>query len=114
RRALPAPERSRIAVEETFVAPLTAIEQLLARSWSQVLHIEKVGIHDNFFALGGDSILGIQIIARLNQAGLRLTPRQIFQHQTIAELAAVVEQNTSIQAEQGEITGEVLLTPIQH
>ena len=44
---------------------------------------------DNFFALGGDSILSIQVVARADQAGLRLTPRQLFQHQTVAELAAV-------------------------
>lgn len=114
RRALPAPERSRSSVEETFIAPSTAIMQLLASSWSQVLRIEKIGIHDNFFALGGDSILGMQIIARLNQAGLRLTPRQLFQYQTIAELATVVEQSSGVQIEQGEGTGEVSLTPIQH
>ena len=49
--------------------------------------VERVGVGDNFFELGGDSILSIQVVARAKQAGLHLTPRQVFQHQTIAELA---------------------------
>ena len=64
--------------------------------------------------MGGDSILAIQIISRANQNGIQLTPKQLFQHQTIAELAAVATQTTSIKAEQGIITGSVPLTPIQH
>ena len=70
-------------------------------------------MHDNFFALGGDSILSIQIIARANQAGLRLTPKQLFQHQTIAELATVAGITPTIQAEQGLVLGPVPCTPIQ-
>ncbi|HVW63442.1 MAG TPA: amino acid adenylation domain-containing protein [Nitrosospira sp.] len=71
-----------------FAAPSTAEEQALATIWSQVLGVERISVHENFFELGGDSILSIQITARANQAGLRLTPLQIFQHQTIAELAS--------------------------
>ncbi|HEY0739404.1 MAG TPA: condensation domain-containing protein, partial [Herpetosiphonaceae bacterium] len=66
-----------------------------------------------FFSLGGDSILSIQVIARANQAGLRLTPKQIFQHQTIAELAAMADTTSLVVAEQGLVTGAVPLTPIQ-
>ncbi|NOX37607.1 MAG: amino acid adenylation domain-containing protein, partial [Calditrichaeota bacterium] len=69
---------------------------------------------DNFFELGGDSILSIQVIARANQAGIRITPRDIFQHPTIEGLAAVAGSGPVIQAEQGLVTGEVPLTPIQH
>ena len=58
--------------------------------WRQVLRLERVSIHDNFFELGGDSILGIQVIARLQQAGMVLTPRQLFKHQSIAALAEAV------------------------
>ncbi|HAX75962.1 MAG TPA: hypothetical protein DCY88_09025 [Cyanobacteria bacterium UBA11372] len=58
-------------------------------------HLEQVGIHDNFFELGGDSILSIQIIFKAKLAGLQLTAKQIFQHQTIAELAAVRLGNAS-------------------
>jgi non-ribosomal peptide synthase protein (TIGR01720 family) len=85
----------------------------LAAIWAQVLGIEQVGARDNFFELGGDSILSIQIVARANQAGLRLTPKQVFQHPTIADLAAVVGEVAAIQAEQGVVKGPVPFTPVQ-
>jgi amino acid adenylation domain-containing protein/non-ribosomal peptide synthase protein (TIGR01720 family) len=100
--------------EEQFVAPRTPQEELLAGIWADVLNIERVGVHDNFFELGGDSIISIQVISRANQACLQLTPRQLFQHQTIAELATVANTGISRQAEQGLVTGSVPLTPIQH
>jgi amino acid adenylation domain-containing protein/non-ribosomal peptide synthase protein (TIGR01720 family) len=111
RDALPPPEFQ--SVTERFVAPRSHFEQVLASIWSNVLGTERIGVHDNFFELGGDSILSIQIIARANQAGLGLAPRQIFQHQTIAELAKVTEESFTQKAEQGLVTGEVPLTPIQ-
>ncbi|HEY0605695.1 MAG TPA: amino acid adenylation domain-containing protein, partial [Herpetosiphonaceae bacterium] len=113
RAALPAPEPSR-TIDDTYAAPETAAETTLARIWAEVLHLQRVGIHDNFFALGGDSILSIQIVARANQAGLRLSPTQLFQHQTIATLAAVADTRPVVVAEQGLVTGAVPLTPIQH
>lgn len=61
----------------------------MTRIWAQVLGLDKVGIHDNFFTLGGASIQGLQMITKANEAGLRLTPELLFEHQTIAELAAV-------------------------
>ena len=64
--------------------------------------------------MGGDSILGLQIIARANQVGLQLTPRQLFQHQNIAELASVATIAPKNSAEQGLLTGLLPLTPIQH
>jgi aryl carrier-like protein len=79
-----------------------------------VLGREQVLIDDNFFELGGDSILSIQIIARANRAGLQLTPRQLFKHPTVAELAAVAGTVQATQSEQGEVSGEAPLTPIQH
>ncbi|HEY0738442.1 MAG TPA: amino acid adenylation domain-containing protein [Herpetosiphonaceae bacterium] len=90
RRALPDPEQSRSTAKHNFVAPRTRVETLLAQIWAELLHVERVGIDDNFFELGGDSILCIQVVARANKAGLSLAPRQIFAHQTIAELAKVV------------------------
>ncbi|MEI2579469.1 non-ribosomal peptide synthetase [Scytonema sp. PRP1] len=99
RRALPAPDL-REGLELSFVAPRTPEEEILAQIWSQVLRVEQVGIHDNFFELGGDSILTIQIITRARQAGLELTPKQLFTHQTIAELAAVADKITETQIEQ--------------
>jgi amino acid adenylation domain-containing protein/non-ribosomal peptide synthase protein (TIGR01720 family) len=116
RRALPAP-----AVTETseVVAPRSELEKILAEIWAGVLGKTGVGVHDNFFELGGDSILSIQVVARAGEAGLRLTPRQIFQHPTVAELAAALDDNsaapaTQVIAEQGAVTGEIPLTPIQH
>jgi amino acid adenylation domain-containing protein/non-ribosomal peptide synthase protein (TIGR01720 family) len=117
RRALPEPDKEKLNNQNqnnvNRVKPRTPQEELLAQIWSKLLGIESVGIHDNFFELGGDSILGIQVIAKASQAGLRLLPKQVFQHQTIAELAAVAD-TVSVNAEQGNVTGIVPLTPIQH
>ena len=114
-RGLPSLTDIRRTAQKTYVAPQTPIEHTLAEIWSQVLGIEQVGIHDNFFELGGDSILSIRIIARANQAGLALTPKQLFQHRTIAQLASVVsEHRSTVQAEQELLEGPVPLTPIQH
>ncbi|MDZ8134764.1 MAG: amino acid adenylation domain-containing protein [Nostoc sp. DedQUE04] len=113
RRALPAPE-SRPELEVNFVAPRTPQEEKLAAIWADVLRLQQVGIHDNFFEIGGDSILSLQIIARANQAGIQLNIKQLFQHQTIAELAAMANTTQSIKAEQGLVTGSLPLTPIQH
>src|SRR5213078_203669 len=112
RRALPAPDAAH-SDSAGRIAPRNQIEETLANIWSGVLGIPELGIHDNFFELGGDSILSIQIIARANQAGLRLTPKQVFQHQTIATLAAVAGSEAIAEAEQGTVTGAVPLTPIQ-
>jgi amino acid adenylation domain-containing protein/non-ribosomal peptide synthase protein (TIGR01720 family) len=94
--------------------PRNRAEELLARIWGQVLRLEKVGVHDNFFELGGDSILSIQVSSRAFQEGLRITPRQMFERQTIAELAAMAEWLSGIPLpETGPVTGPVPLTPIQ-
>ncbi len=117
RAALPAfstsgaDERER---EATFVAPGTPAEEALAAIWAGLLRLDKVGIHDNFFEVGGDSILSIQIVSRARRAGLVITPRQIFQHQTIAQLAAVAQPlETAVAVEEGPVIGPVPLTPIQ-
>jgi amino acid adenylation domain-containing protein/non-ribosomal peptide synthase protein (TIGR01720 family) len=112
RAALPAPE-FRPDLEAGFVAPRTEVERSLERIWAEVLGLERVGTGDNFFEVGGDSILSLQIVARANQAGLQLTPKQLFANPTIAQLAAVAGTATQIQAEQGLVTGSVPLTPIQ-
>jgi non-ribosomal peptide synthase protein (TIGR01720 family) len=111
RDALPEPEAA--AGKGQFVAPRNPVEMELSRIWATVLGLQEVGIHDNFFELGGDSILGIQIVARANKAGMNLEPRQIFDHQTIAELAGVAKQAPVAEAEQETITGEVTLSPVQ-
>jgi non-ribosomal peptide synthase protein (TIGR01720 family) len=112
RRALPAPERQ-VQSGSSYVAPQTAVEELLANIWAGVLRLERVGRDQNFFELGGDSILSIQVVSRANQAGLRLTPRQLFEHPTVAGLAQVAGTEAEIEAEQGVVQGVVGLTPIQ-
>src|SRR5262249_14700222 len=113
RRALPAPDASRVNRKDAYVAPRTPAEQALARIWGDVLGIEAPGIHDNFFELGGDSILSIQVISRARQTGLVITPRDLFQSPTIAELAAAAPRAGALPAASEAATGEVALTPIQ-
>jgi amino acid adenylation domain-containing protein/non-ribosomal peptide synthase protein (TIGR01720 family) len=101
--------------EPALASPQNDTERAIAEIWEGVLGLHAVGRHDNFFELGGDSILSLQVIARAKQVGLLLSPRQIFQHQTVAELAAVAGRETvvALEAEQGAVTGEAALTPIQ-
>jgi acyl transferase domain-containing protein len=75
---------------QEYVAPRTEAERTLAAIWSEALGVERVGVHDDFFELGGDSVLGLRIVAKANEAGLRMVGRQIFEHQTIAALAAAL------------------------
>ena len=89
RQALPEPQRELEEDSAQFVPARTPIEETLTRIWAEVLKFDRISAHDNFFDLGGDSILSAQIIAKASKAGLKLTPRQLFQHQTIAELAEV-------------------------
>jgi non-ribosomal peptide synthase protein (TIGR01720 family) len=114
RAALPDPTQQKIRLDTEFVAPVSDREQTLAKVWAEVFQLESVGIHDNFFDLGGDSIICIQLIAKAGQAGLYFSPQQLFENQTIANLSPVVEVTTGAQAEQGLVTGPVSLTPIAH
>ena len=114
RNALPEPESARPDLEEALIAPSSHVEQILAEIWADVLYMDEVGIHDNFFSLGGDSILSIQIVSKAREAGIHLTTMQIFEHPTIARLSAVVTTSESMTAEQEPISGPVPLTPIQH
>jgi aryl carrier-like protein len=86
-RALPIPERMLRHGKENYIAPQTPAEEHLARIWADLLGLEEVGIHDNFFDLGGHSILGMEMIARASHDGLELTIRHLCQAPTIAALA---------------------------
>ncbi len=111
KRALPAPGAPR----QQFVAPQGIVEQTLAAIWCEVLKLEQVGSTDNFFELGGDSILSLQIIARAKRQGLKLSPKQLFEKQTIGQLAAVakiIEKKTA-QPVVEQVTGHLPLLPIQ-
>jgi non-ribosomal peptide synthase protein (TIGR01720 family) len=90
------------------------VEREMVKIWEEVLGVEGIGIDDNFFELGGDSILSIQIIAKSNRVGIRLTPKQLFERQTIAQLVSVAGSKQLIQADQAIVTGFAPLTPIQH
>src|SRR6185369_14582057 len=88
RAALPEPD---VRIATAPVAPRNAAEEALLAVWRSVLKRDDIGVMDNFFALGGDSILSLQVIARAREAGLRLTPKQMFAHPTVARAAAVAQ-----------------------
>ena len=106
---LPEPHRPHgVAPDE----PMSSTEAVLAAIWRDVLAVGQVGLDDNFFDLGGDSILAIRIVARANAAGLGLTPRLAFRHQSVRALAAAAGLSP-VEAEQGALTGECPLNPVQ-
>lgn len=111
RKALPSPEQH-VDSGMDYVAPQTEVQQALADAWGTILGLQRVGIQDNFFHLGGDSIKAIQVSSRLFQAGHRLEMKDLFKYPTIAELSTHVQPVTQL-AEQGEVSGVVRLTPIQ-
>ncbi|MEL6554838.1 MAG: amino acid adenylation domain-containing protein, partial [Cyanobacteria bacterium J06621_11] len=106
---------------QKYELPTTEIETTLIKIFSSLLPAESIGIHDNFFELGGDSILAMQIVSRAAQLGLSLSPKQLFQYQTVSELAKIVkrdvQRDNQIAAQPpispAPATGEVPLTPIQ-
>ncbi len=110
RKALPAPEVS--VAQAGYSAPRNAVERTLAEIWQDLLGVERVGLDDNFFSLGGDSIVSIQVVSRARQVGLQLSPRDLFQHQSIRSLALAAKAGAAT-AEQGPASGEVALAPVQ-
>ncbi|MGG1674101.1 amino acid adenylation domain-containing protein, partial [Paenibacillus sp. NRS-1783] len=112
RKALPAPEGS-LQSGADYEEPRTATERALVAVWQSVLGVQTVGILDNFFDLGGDSIKAIQIASRAFQAGYKLDMKYLFQYPTVATLAPHMQEVSRI-ADQGEVSGETALLPIQH
>ncbi|HKV39315.1 MAG TPA: condensation domain-containing protein, partial [Blastocatellia bacterium] len=94
-RALPAADKSHISADTAFVAPRTPIEKSLAQIWESVLDLSGIGIHDGFFSVGGDSIQAIQVIGRAKAQDIAITLQDIIRHQSIHDLARVVEQGLS-------------------
>ena len=93
RKALPAPDQIRPELQESFVAPRTPIEEIIAEVWAEVLKLGKVGIHDNFFDLGGHSLLATQMISRVRDAFQMDMPlRTLFEMPTVAGLAERIEE----------------------
>jgi amino acid adenylation domain-containing protein/non-ribosomal peptide synthase protein (TIGR01720 family) len=115
RRALPAFDRvyAPVSVPE-YIAPQSVTERTLADIWAEVLGVDRVGAEDNFFELGGDSILSIQLVSRIRKSGFMMNSRDLFFHQTVAKLAAVVTAVEGEQVNRELVTGPTPLTPIQH
>ncbi|MCO7227536.1 non-ribosomal peptide synthetase [Pleionea sp. CnH1-48] len=101
------------SVMDAYVAPSSDVEICLVEIWKELLGVEKVGIHDNFFSLGGDSILSIQMISRAAKQGYYFSTRQLFEHQTIAKLAPDVALQQHVNAEQGDVSGDYHPLPVQ-
>ena len=111
RRALPAPEPSS-ELTDKYVAPRTAIEEILVQIWTQVLKVELVGIHDNFFELGGHSLLATQVISRLrSNFKVELPLRSLFAAPTIAQLSQKIQQ---LQQQDLELSAPPILARVDH
>ncbi|MGW6724868.1 amino acid adenylation domain-containing protein [Nocardia sp. NPDC055029] len=112
RKALPEP----VAVTAAARAPLGELETRLADLFARVLGVPSVGVHDSFFAIGGDSILSIQLVSLARAAGIVFTTREVFEHRTVAklaEIAALDSPSAPILAElAGGGVGEVAVTPV--
>ncbi|MBB4226174.1 amino acid adenylation domain-containing protein, partial [Variovorax guangxiensis] len=108
RKALPAPDFTPHSIR----APRTPQEEILAALFAEILHLPQVGIDDNFFDLGGDSISSILLVSRARKAGLLITPRSIFQHQNVAALAAVATSLKTQDVLEDAATGPLPLMPI--
>lgn len=114
RKALPKPDFSTSSDSEYF-EPIGQIEKTLGTIWAELLSVKKIGRESNFFELGGDSIVTIQVVSRMKRAGYALSPKDVFQHQTLSRIAEVVKEkslNDSI-SEQGILQGPSKLLPIQ-
>ncbi|MFE1948821.1 amino acid adenylation domain-containing protein, partial [Streptomyces massasporeus] len=113
RKALPAPDFTASADGR---APRTAREKLLCDLFADVLRLPHVGIDDSFFDLGGDSIVSIQLVSRAREAGLVITPRDVFQCKTVADLADAARdvRSTADAGEAGDGVGSAPLTPVMH
>ncbi len=104
RLALPAPDRSRPELEVAEAAPRSDIEALLAKIWAEVLAIDRVGIHDNFFDLGGHSLAALRVISRVIQSFKLVLPvRALYDAPTVARMAEVVKQNHAHRADDAEL-----------
>ncbi|PHM40752.1 non-ribosomal peptide synthetase [Xenorhabdus szentirmaii] len=113
RHALPKPA---LGDHDNYVAPRNALETQLCAIWQEVLKLEHISIDDNFFRIGGDSIVSIQLVSKLRQAGFALQVKSIFEAPTVAQLSQLLLQTSAtdkIVAEQGLLNGEFDLLPIQ-
>ncbi|WP_169924638.1 non-ribosomal peptide synthetase [Xenorhabdus mauleonii] len=113
RHALPIPVWEN---QDRHIAPRTELETRLSALWQEILGVERVGIEDNFFHMGGDSIIGIQLVSKLRQHGFSLQVKSLFEAPTVSRLAQLLNQTSSpasVAAEQGLLSGEFGLLPVQ-
>ncbi|GAA0469940.1 hypothetical protein Ade02nite_32980 [Paractinoplanes deccanensis] len=99
-------------LERSAERPVTVIQELLASLFAEVLGLDEAGVDEGFFALGGDSIVALQLVARARAAGLELSARQVFEHQSVAALAEVAGSFEGAREPAAVAVGEVPLTPI--
>ena len=105
RKALPAPDHERPDIEGAFVAPRTPIEEMIAAIWSQILKVEKVGVHDNFFTLGGHSLLATQVVHRVRDTfNVDFPLRRFFETPTVADLATYIARSQVSEADDATLT----------
>uniref|UniRef100_A6VYF7 Amino acid adenylation domain n=1 Tax=Marinomonas sp. (strain MWYL1) TaxID=400668 RepID=A6VYF7_MARMS len=114
RQALPLPVRS-LSQTTVYRAPQTEQARQLCAIWSSVLGLDQVGVDDNFFEIGGDSILSIQVVSQARQQGIYFDVRDLFEHQSIAQLCDVIreEHGSQIVTPQDAATGSIVLHPVQ-
>ncbi|MBN2535371.1 MAG: amino acid adenylation domain-containing protein, partial [Spirochaetales bacterium] len=112
RYSLPDP-RKHLLREGTYTAPQTEVQKNMAEIWQNILGVERIGITDDFFMFGGDSIKVIQVVSQLQRYGYTLEVHQFFENRTIEELSGLVTHNAN-EIDQGKVTGNINFTPIQH
>ncbi|MDO3300311.1 Probable peptide synthetase NRP [Mycobacteroides abscessus subsp. massiliense] len=112
KRALPAPEYRSVGTD--YRAPSGPVEKILADIYAQVLGVDRVGVDESFFDLGGDSILSMQVVSRARAAGVHCRPRDIFVEQTVSAVAAVASLSDGGAGIVDDGIGPVLATPIIH
>ncbi|GAB3261093.1 non-ribosomal peptide synthetase [Kineosporia babensis] len=99
--ALPTPGRAALASAQEYVAPRTSAEEQIARAWLEVLSVDRIGVDDGFFEIGGDSIAAVALVGALRKSGVNVSVRDVFEHRTIARLASHVSQQDALAAETG-------------
>ncbi|MBY0272386.1 MAG: amino acid adenylation domain-containing protein, partial [Alphaproteobacteria bacterium] len=117
RKALPSLDKGQRQVRETYQAPTSDTEKKLVAIWSALLNIKEIGIHDNFFEIGGDSIISIQLVSKAREQGLIFDVQQVFLSPTIASLAQAlrIQAEKKLSTEGVEtVQGKVKLSPVQH
>jgi aryl carrier-like protein len=112
RAALPAPGNARPDLEREYVAPRNETETALAEIWGEVLGLDRIGVEDSFFTLGGDSIRSVRVIALAKERGFELTVEHLFRAPTVAALAADLERAAAPEAENEEAELALLLADL--